>query len=367
MGDWLMRGADAVYSRTIRPLLFSQPPDNAHTTTVRLLGILDTFPAIARMFRPAVAQACRVGGVDLDSPVIVAAGLVKGRGFSEEATAVETAKHVNIVPGWRSVPLLCGAVEIGSFTRFPRTGNQGTVMWRDRATRSTQNRIGLRNPGAKAAAEFLSRHRPPGSFGISIASTPGEDDPVVQAAHIADSIAFFCSYGASPSWFTINLSCPNTDDDQQAIQTGELAEAVCREAVRWAGGVPVWVKVGPDLSDEQYEALVDAFGRSGIRAVVATNTLAAPVGQGGPIAGIGGGRLFDQALSVVLKLFALREKRGLRFDIVGCGGIMDGNGLRSYTDAGAQAVQVWSALVYRGPFAPAHIAREYAAMREDIN
>ena len=58
----------------------------------------------------------------------------------------------DVVPGWRSLPALVGAVEFGSYTRHPRLGNPGRVVWRDHATRSMQNRIGLRNPGARAAA-----------------------------------------------------------------------------------------------------------------------------------------------------------------------------------------------------------------------
>ena len=68
-------------------------------------------------------------------------------------------------------------------------------------------------------------------------------------------------------------------------------------------------------------------------------------------AGLAGGRLYDRALATVLHLNALRERRGYAFDIIGCGGIMDGESLRAYTDAGASAAQIWSALLYRGPFA----------------
>lgn len=353
--------ADAAY-RSMRPLLFSLTPDNAHAATIRALSLLDGMPFLPRAMGASTELPVTVGGVDLPSPVIVAAGLVKGRGFDDEQHAIEMSKRMNIIPGWRSIPLLCGAVEIGSFTRFPRMGNPAPALWRDVETRSTQNRIGLKNPGAQAAALFLSTHRPPGTFGLSIATTPGEPDAAKQATHVAEAIHMFLAEGVRPAWFTINLSCPNTEDDPQGNQTEALAAAVCQAAVYEAIGVPVWVKIGPDLSDHQYNALMDVFGTSGVSAVVATNTLAAPVEGTVYTAGLAGGRLYEQALSVVLKLFALREKHNYPLDIVGCGGIMDGNGVRAYTDAGAGAVQVWSALVFRGPLAPSHIVREYAAL-----
>jgi dihydroorotate dehydrogenase len=131
-----------------------------------------------------------------------------------------------------------------------------------------------------------------------------------------------------------------------------------------ANETPVWVKVGPDLSHEQYETLSEAFASAGVRAVVATNTLAAPVPETNLTAGLAGGRLYDRALATVLHLHALRERRGYTFDIIGCGGIMDGESLRAYTDAGASAAQIWSALVYRGPFAAQHIDHEFRTTQE---
>lgn len=361
MGTRLIHAADALYRGVLRPMLFTAQPDAAHAATVRALGVLDRFPFLIRPVRApsAIAKPVMVGGVQFPGPLMVAAGLVKGHGFDSEASAVEAAKQSNIIPGWRSVPMLCGPVEIGSFTRYPRMGNPPPVLWRDVSTRSTQNRIGLRNPGALAASAFLRDHRPEGMFGLSVATTPGESDPALQAEHISASVGLFLTRGVRPDWFTINLSCPNTEDDPQNNQTSRLARQVCEAAVAAADGLPVWVKIGPDLSDNQYQTLAEAFSSAGVQAVIATNTLAAPVSQTQFTAGLGGGRLFESALSVVLRMFALRERFGLAFDLVGCGGIMDGKGLRSYTDAGASAVQVWSALVYRGPFAPTLIAEEY--------
>jgi dihydroorotate dehydrogenase len=365
VGDRLMRGMDVLYARVLRPLFFLQTPDNAHETMIRALAMLDAMPVVARQLNGHTPQtSVTAGGVNLPSRVMIAAGLVKGRGFEGEASALEAASRTNIIPGWRSIPLLCGTVEFGSYTRFPRVGNAGVVMWRDPATRSTQNRVGLRNPGARAAAAFLSKRRIPRVYGLSVATSPGEADPLVQARHVAESITLFLENGVKPAWFTVNLSCPNTEDDPHAGQTAQLADRVCAAAVTAANGTPVWVKVGPDLSHEQYNAITEAFQNAGIRAIIATNTLAAPVAGTNLTAGLAGGRLYDRALATALHLHALRERRGYSFDIIGCGGIMDGESLRAYTDAGASAAQIWSALVYRGPFAARHINHEFMTTQE---
>lgn len=361
------RLARALYSAVAKPLLFAAYPDDAHKLTLRVASLMDRIPWLTRVFAQdeQPLRPTTVGGVTLPQPVIVAAGLVKGQGFDTEEQALSAAGRSSLIPGWRSIPLMCGPVEVGSFTLAPRKGNTGTVLWREVNSRTTMNRIGLKNPGAAAAAKFLSRHPIGGPFGISVATTPEVDDAQMQAAHVASAIGHFVEEGVRPDWFTVNLSCPNTEQDPTANQTTALATAVCAAAVERAGTVPVWAKIGPDLSDAQYDSLLHVFEESGVRAVVATNTLPAIVPNTDTRAGAGGKRLYDRALSVVLRLYAMRERRSYNVDIVGCGGVMEGADLRAFLDAGALAVQVWSALVFRGPFAPEDITREYVAMLKE--
>lgn len=360
VGRWAYRAGYGV----LRPLLFRKTPEAAHQTALRMLGYLDHAPFIPRVMGWCVRTPApvTVGGVVLESPVMVAAGLVKGRGFASEEDALGAVRSgEGIMPGWRSVPLMCGAVEFGSFTRWPRMGNTGRILWRDVATHSTQNRIGLRNPGARAAAEYLRDKPLPAVFGISLATTPGVDDPQQQRDEVCQAARFFVEAGVRPSWVTLNLSCPNTEADPRGQQSEQLAQILCsgmKEAVR---DIPLWVKIGPDLGAAQIEALAHAFDAAGVKAVIATNTLSTPApDQVGVTAGLAGGRLREHALDVARQLHAVRTAHSLRFDIVGCGGGLDGASVQAYTLAGAQAVQLWSALVFRGPLAPALIAAEWA-------
>ena len=99
----------------------------------------------------------------------------------------------NVVAGWRSLPALVGAVEFGSYTRHPRLGNPGRVVWRDHATRSMQNRIGLRNPGARAAAAHLRAHADalPPTWGVNLAVSPGLTDLAESEREIREAASFF--------------------------------------------------------------------------------------------------------------------------------------------------------------------------------
>jgi dihydroorotate dehydrogenase len=340
----------------------------AHDALIGALRIADGSPPLLRLageVRSAALppQPVEVGGVRLPHPVIVAAGLVKGDGFDDERSALEAVEAGrDIVPGWRSLPALVGSVELGSYTRHPRRGNPGTVIWRHRASLSTQNRVGLRNPGAAAAAAFLARHADglPRAYGINLAATPGVSDDGRAGAELLEAAASFESLlgetGRGPAWYTLNLSCPNTEDDPAVRQTEERARRLAGPLAE-ALPVPLWVKVGPALGDRQYEVLAGVLAELGARAVIATNTLPRPAPDGsGNEAGLGGGKLRPHALRAVRVLAGAVAASGRPLDIIACGGIMDAQHLVAARAAGARACMVYSALVFRGPLAPALIA-----------
>lgn len=365
----------AGYQRAARPLLFRGSAQDSHVRVLHLLASLDRQPRLTSLLAGLRKQAqparpVSAGGVSLPSPLVVAAGLVKGLGYRDEDAALTGSERDSaFMPGWFSVARLCGPVEFGSFTRWPRVGNPGTVIWRDAVTQSTQNRVGLKNPGARAAAAFLSsRWRSISEpFGINIAVSPGVTDPALEEAEVLEALQFFLDVGVFPGWFTLNLSCPNTEDDPTGNQTEAKAARLGRAVVslldrysKQAGKrLPLWVKISPGLSAAQYQALMTALSAAGVAAVVATNTLGQPApGQPELTAGVGGGRLHPAALEAVLHLQTAKEHTGSAADVIACGGIVDGNDWREYQALGVQAGQYWSALVYRGLWAAAVIEGE---------
>lgn len=370
----LVRTVSLIYT-SARPLIFTRPAQDTHENMLALLARLDASDeacnALTWLNRHAfLARPVTVGGVDLPYPLILAAGFVKGHGFESESTALNAVHgHVNIIPGWRSVPALLGPVEFGSFTRWPRTGNAGTVVWRDVATRSTQNRVGLKNPGAAAAAAFFRSRLAllPPVYGINIATSPGIDDLDEENQHVREALLAFLANSVFPSWFTLNLSCPNTEDDPHNRQTAAQAQLLCRSTVnilreyRITAGreIPLWVKVSPGLAASQYDVLLHTFAETGVRAVVATNTLGCPVPDRPELsAGVGGGRLHAPALEAVRLLRSSQQQSQLPVDIIGCGGIQDPISYRRFESEGVAAMQYWSGLIYRGPLVAAAILDE---------
>lgn len=369
-----LRAAAAASQTLNRHVLFRRPAQEAHEAALRLFRLLDDLPLAAAMASALhnltfSDTAIEVGGLRLPQRLILAAGLVKGLGFPDEAEAMRAASDPshNIIPGWRIVPALVGPVEFGSFTRHPRLGNTGTVLWRFGDTRSTQNRIGLRNPGARAAALFLGKRRRqlPRAFGINIAVSPGLADIAQQTAEVVESLEFFLDAGVYPTWFTLNLSCPNTEDDPLGHQLESETRLLCSAFIKRLGerklDTPLWVKISPGLAAEQYRALLRIFDEVGVKALIATNTLAKPSPEDKNVqAGLGGGDLFPQALDAARHLLAEKQRNDYAVDVIACGGILDGASLRDYERLGVIAAQYWSALVYRGPFAAAIIESELA-------
>ena len=337
---------DGILNRTAARHFLRKPPEQAHESALRRLRFLDNhsrlLAALAGRF-PKESWPVEAGGVQLDNPLILAAGLVKGDGFASEAEAMDAVKQGrNIIPGWRSVPALVGAVEMGSFTPAPRLGNPGTVLWRDAEHRTLYNRIGLRNPGARAAAAFLSERQAelPAIYGISLATDPDETDLQQKCESIAEAAKHFMSAGLRPSWVTVNLSCPNTEPTRRtgltgntkpanrtdlagetnpanqnanttahqatinpAIQTADEpahqattnpaiqtateppdhAKAICTAVKQeLPAEIPLWAKVGPDLPDDAvFQELAQALAEAGAKAIIAVNTATRQVPQSG--------------------------------------------------------------------------------------
>lgn len=349
----------------IRPLLFTQSPQQAHHLAMQALRLADDSPFVLAYLRQQSRriphEPVEVGGVILPHPLILAAGFVKGGGFLSERDALDTvARGHNLLPGWRAMPTLVGAVEFGSFTRHPRMGNSGTVMWRDVQTLSTQNRIGLKNPGALAVAHFLAQRHDqlPPTFGINLAVTPGAVSLQQETDELLESVDSFLSRAVKPSWFTLNLSCPNTEDDPTGNQTHSKTEHLTAQLVQQLGDVPLWVKISPNLSGQQYEGIWQACKVGGAHAIIATNTQAEPTPDHLTVGGVGGGRLFPAALKAVHALTKLKQAQPAPLDVIACGGVLDGKTYHAYAKRGVKAMQYWSAMIYRSPLVAALILNE---------
>jgi dihydroorotate dehydrogenase len=223
-------------------------------------------------------------------------------------------------------------------------------MFRFPKERAIVNRMGFNNEGAAALAARLARFgRLPYPIGVSVGKnkdTPAEtaaDDFATAAAAVAPHADFV----------TVNVSSPNTPGLRALQNADDLRRLV--EAVRSAVGTkPVLVKVAPELDGDDLAAVLDAALIAGAVGVIATNTLSTADRPELPLGGLSGRPLRELALRRVAEV---RRRVGDRAAVVGCGGIDDAASARAMLDAGADLVQVYTGLVYEGPFLPARITR----------
>ena len=258
-----------------------------------------------------------------------------------------------------------GFVECGTVTPLPQAGNPRPRLFRLTQDQGVINRMGFNNQGLEPFAARLGK-RGPGVIGANIGANKEADD------RIGDYVTGLTRLWGLASYFTINISSPNTPG-LRALQTraaleellGRLAEA--RDRLPASGRVPLFLKVAPDLEDDEVEAIVETVLANGLQGIIVSNTTISrpPLtsSQAGETGGLSGAPLTALAQTMMGRFHAAATGR---LALIGAGGI--GTGAEAYARirAGAQAVQLYSALVFGGPGLVVRIRRDLAArLRSD--
>ncbi|WP_018229379.1 quinone-dependent dihydroorotate dehydrogenase [Methyloversatilis universalis] len=331
----------------LRPLLFSLDAEHAHELT---LGTLSKHPGLVPQQRIA-ANPVRVMGIDFPNPVGLAAGLDKN------GAAIDGLARLGF-----------GFIEIGTITPRPQPGNPKPRMFRLPQANAIINRMGFNNLGLDALIENVKRSRwvrEGGILGINIGKNA--DTPIERATD--DYLIGLRGAHPYARYITVNISSPNTKNLRQLQGADELNQLLGaldaeRRKLDAAAGrvVPIALKIAPDLDTEQIEAIADATARHRIDALIATNTTLSRTGvenlpHGGEAGGLSGAPVYEKSTAV---LRALAQRLDGRVPLIGVGGITEGAHAKAKIDAGAQLVQLYSGLIYRGPALVADAARALA-------
>jgi dihydroorotate dehydrogenase len=314
-----------------RPLLFSLDPETAHLATLRLLdaGLL-LFPRIPPLPVPAM-------GLHFPNPVGLAAGLDKD------------AAHIDGL-----ARLGFGFLEVGTVTPRPQPGNVKPRLFRIEKKEALINRFGFNNVGVDQFLRNIERTKWKGILGINLGKNA--DTPAERAADDYE-IGMEKVYSRA-SYITINISSPNTkglrglqEKDALNALLGRLEAKRTSLVQKHGKHVPIALKVAPDLDDAAIQDIADAVRRHRFDAVIATNTTVSREGVEGlphstEAGGLSGLPLRDKATRI-LKMF--QEKLAGEAALIGAGGILSGADARAKRDAGANLVQLYSGLIYRGP------------------
>ena len=338
-----------------RPFLFGLDPERAHDLTMDAIATLQGTPLQCLWKQPRVDDPVTVAGLRFANRIGLAAGL---------------DKNGRCIDGLGAMGF--GFIEVGTVTPKGQPGNPRPRMFRLPAQQALINRLGFNNQGLDAFVANVKRARAfragGGVLGLNIgknAATPIED---------AASDYLLALDGVYPhaDYVTVNISSPNTQN-LRALQSDAALDALlgvlqtrrAELALRHGRQVPMFVKIAPDLDEAQIKLIAATLKRQGIDGVIATNTTISREAVKGLLhadeAGGLSGRPLLEASNGVIRL--LRAELGRAYPIIGVGGVMSGADAVAKREAGADLVQIYTGLIYRGPALVADCAQ---AMRPSV-
>jgi len=313
------------------PLLRWFDPEDAHRMAIQGLRFLPPLRP-----RPDDAKlAVRAFGLNFPNPVGMAAG------FDKSAEVPDALLRLGF-----------GFVEIGSVTPKPQSGNPRPRLFRLERDEAVINRMGFNNDGADVVLRRLAaRAHLPGIVGVNVGANKDSPD------RVADYVSLIETFAPVASYFTVNVSSPNTPglrNLQQAASLDDLLAKVidARERVREkAGDSPVLLKIAPDLTLNELDDVVHvARSRRVDGMIVANTTLARPSSlreqeRAKEQGGLSGRPLFRLSTRMVAETYVRVEGA---FPLIGVGGVDSGGAALTKIRAGASLIQLYSSLVYKG-------------------
>ena len=308
------------------------PPETAHTAALALLG----FAPLPKPRPSAPTLAMTLWGLRFPTPVGLAAG------FDKDARCPDAAARLGL-----------GFGEAGTVTPRPQPGNPRPRLFRLRRERALINRYGFNSAGLEVVADRLERWRrangsPARPLGVNIGVNKDSADPA------RDYAAGLARVAALADYVAVNVSSPNTPG-LRAWQTGaalgRLLAALADAHARLDAPPPILLKLAPEIDDEGLAALLEAIRDAPIAGLILTNTTTArPAGlisrEREEEGGLSGPPLAPRALEVVRSAYASSDGR---LPLIGVGGIDSADAAYARIRAGASLVQLYTALVYRGP------------------
>ncbi len=322
----------------LRPFLFRMDAENAHNLALLAIRCLPAGTPAA----PDPMLSCRVAGLTFPGPVGLAAG------FDKDGLVAGKMHHFGF-----------GFAELGTLTPLPQPGNPRPRLFRLSEDRAVINRMGFNNGGQAAAARRIAAMPRKGQvIGINIGANKDATD------RVADYAAGVRAMTPLADYLTINISSPNTPG-LRALQSkaalDELLSAIMQarsESPEPEGrrAPPLFLKVAPDLEEADIADIAECVIQHGIDALIVSNTTISRPPLASPLAseagGLSGAPLHDLALK---QLKRFRAELGTHVPLIGAGGISNAEQAYARIRAGASLIQLYSAMVYEGPFLAARI------------
>ncbi|HMP11222.1 quinone-dependent dihydroorotate dehydrogenase [Hydrogenophaga sp.] len=336
-----------------RPVLFGMDPETAHERTLETLARVQNTPLTCLYGERRVNDPATVAGLRFPNRVGLAAGL---------------DKNARCIDGLAAMGF--GFIEVGTVTPLGQPGNPKPRMFRLPQAHALINRLGFNNDGLESFIAHVQQarcRRESAADGIRLGLNIGKNASTPIERAIDDYLV--CLNGVYPhaDYVTVNISSPNTQNlrslqSDQALDAllGAVAERREQLAQRSGRRIPVFLKIAPDLDETQVGLIAATLLRYGADSsgqpdnslgVIATNTtLSREAVKGLPHAEETGGLSGTPVLEASNRVIrALRQALGPAFPIIGVGGVLSGADAVSKITAGADLVQIYTGLIYRGP------------------
>ncbi|MFY9346866.1 MAG: quinone-dependent dihydroorotate dehydrogenase [Orrella sp.] len=324
----------------VRRALFAMDPEAAHEATMSALQKAYDCRITRALSHQLPLAPTVLMGLSLKNPVGLAAGLDKD------------GAHIDALGN-----LGFGFIEVGTVTPRPQPGNPKPRMFRLPESQALINRLGFNNHGLTQFLHNVARseyRRKGGILGLNIGKNA--DTPIENAAE--DYLIGLNGVYPHADYITINISSPNTKNLRD-LQSSEALDALLGAlnarrqvlAEQHKKAVPLTVKIAPDVNADQLQTIAEALTKHAIDGVIATNTTISRQGVEGQAhaqeaGGLSGTPVHEKSLLVIRQLRALL---GPTFPIIGVGGVVNGQQAAEKMQAGANAVQIYTGLIYRGP------------------
>lgn len=322
-----------------QPALFALPPENAHAASIKALK-MGLIPSPSR--RPDERLRITLGGLDFPNPVGLAAG------YDKNAEVPDAVLRLGF-----------GFTEVGTITPRPQTGNPKPRVFRLVTDKALINRLGFNNQGHQAALKRLNtRAQNNGIVGVNIGANKDSEN------FFADYELGISAFYEVASYFTANISSPNTPG-LRSLQAGDalkilldrIFEQIEKGLDKYGHSVPVFLKIAPDLNQDEISEIAEVAASSKLSALIVSNTTldrsdltykryAKEAG------GLSGKPLFEKSTRVLAQMHKLVGKK---LPIIGVGGISSADQAIKKIEAGASLVQLYTGMVYAGPGLPGDI------------
>ena len=332
----------------LRPYIFSLDPEVAHDLAIKSLKV-NILPKSFFKVEDEEMLETTLFGVSISNPIGLAAG------FDKSAEVYNSLFKFGF-----------GFIEVGTVTPKQQLGNPKPRIFRLEKDQALINRLGFNNHGSEIISKRISNNHPEGFLGINIGPNKETENKEEDYYTCLSRLSMFAGY------ITINISSPNTEGLRDFHDQGELKKLLTglnKIINENKIECPIAIKISPDIKDEEISKIVDLVSSHNIKGVVVSNSTdsnrdnLSDVKKHEP-GGLSGQPLKDISTKLIKRFY--KETKG-KIKIIGVGGVDSGQSAYEKITAGADAIQLYTGMVYKGPGIVKEIKKDLVSILKKEN